>query len=78
LILDFIYYIYNGLYLRRVKVYNRLVEKYIFEQDQQPSRSGHVRMNVEISGTIKGRRLRLSIQILETKTHCGRMLPPPL
>jgi len=25
-------------------------------------------MNVEISGTIKARRLRLSIQILETKT----------
>jgi len=34
-----------------------------------------VRMNVEISGTMKARRLRFRIQILETKTQRKFVVP---
>jgi len=47
---------------RRVKVYIRFVEMCVTGRRERP----YVRINVSISGTIKARRLRLSIQILDT------------
>jgi len=60
------------------KRYTRFVEKYVTGrkkrfrlykeyrgQDQYPSESSHVRKNVEIFGTMKARRLRFTIQVLE-------------